>query len=101
MKERDGAAEVPPQVVGEHLAPFQAPSFGEHEPRFTHFTQNLPGLAWIKDLQGRYLYANDAARRILGAAETAIVGKTDAELFPPLTAAQFRANDQIVIIGKR
>jgi hypothetical protein len=25
--------------------------------------RHLPGLAWIKDLQGRYVYANDAAEK--------------------------------------
>src|SRR5262249_22651099 len=31
------------------------------EQRFAMFMQHLPGLAWIKDLKGRYVYANDAA----------------------------------------
>ncbi|TMQ35060.1 MAG: response regulator, partial [Planctomycetota bacterium] len=31
----------------------------ESEQRFARFMQYLPGLAWIKDLQGRYVYAND------------------------------------------
>jgi len=34
----------------------------ESEQRFARFMQHLPGLAWIKDLDGRYVYANDAAR---------------------------------------
>ena len=33
------------------------------EERFARFMQHLPGLAWIKDSQGRYVYANDAAVR--------------------------------------
>jgi PAS domain S-box-containing protein len=35
----------------------------ESEERFARFMQHLPGLAWIKDLQGRYVYANDAAEQ--------------------------------------
>ncbi len=31
------------------------------EERFARFMQFLPGSAWIKDLSGRYVYANDAA----------------------------------------
>jgi PAS domain S-box-containing protein len=31
------------------------------EERFARFMQFLPGLAWIKDLEGRYVFANDAA----------------------------------------
>src|SRR5215207_10084529 len=30
------------------------------EHRFSMFMENLPGLAWIKDLAGRYVYANEA-----------------------------------------
>src|SRR5262249_51944563 len=36
------------------------------EHRFAQFMQHLPGLAWIKDLEGRYVYANDAAVRAFG-----------------------------------
>jgi len=61
--------------------------------RFAAFMNHLPGAAWIKDLQGRYLYANPAAQRVFGRSPTEIAGKTDAEIFPPDTAHQFRAND--------
>jgi two-component system, chemotaxis family, CheB/CheR fusion protein len=63
------------------------------EQRFAAFMNHLPGAAWIKDLQGRYLYANPAAQRIFGKSHTEIAGKTDEEIFPPDTAHQFRAND--------
>ena len=33
----------------------------ESEQRFSKFMQRLPGLAWIKDIDGRYIYINDAA----------------------------------------
>ena len=36
------------------------------EQRFARFMQHLPGLAWIKDSQGRYVYANEAAERAFG-----------------------------------
>lgn len=62
------------------------------EQRFTQFMRHLPGLAWIKDAQGRYVFANDTAQKVFGGAD--IRGKTDAELFPPETAAQFTRNDQ-------
>src|SRR5262249_27719958 len=56
--------------------------------------EHLPGLAWIKDLDGRYVYANSAALRVFGAPREQIIGRTDHELFPPDTAAQFAANDR-------
>src|SRR5262245_3339562 len=33
----------------------------ESEERFRRFMAHLPGLAWIKDAKGRYVFANDAA----------------------------------------
>ncbi|HEV2861049.1 MAG TPA: PAS domain S-box protein, partial [Pyrinomonadaceae bacterium] len=69
------------------------------EHRFTMFMENLPGLAWIKDLEGRYVYANEAAVRAFGVGRTELYGKTDGEVFPPETAAQFRENDRRALEG--
>jgi PAS domain S-box-containing protein len=64
------------------------------EERFARFMQHLPGLAWIKDSQGRYLYANDDAVRAFGVPREALYGRTDEEVFPPGTAAEFRGHDR-------
>lgn len=66
----------------------------ESEQRFARFMQHLPGLAWIKDLDGRYVYANDAAVKAFGAERERIQGRTDDEIFPPDTAAHFKDNDR-------
>ncbi|MDR3633342.1 MAG: PAS domain-containing protein [Isosphaeraceae bacterium] len=66
----------------------------ESEERFARFMQQLPGLAWIKDDQGRYVYVNSAAERAFRAPRSELYGKTDDQIFPPETAAQFRANDR-------
>jgi PAS domain S-box-containing protein len=66
----------------------------ESEQRFARFMQHLPGLAWIKDLQGRYVYANDAAEKAFRTPRAELYGKTDEEVFPPETAARFKENDQ-------
>jgi PAS domain S-box-containing protein len=65
----------------------------ESEQRFARFMQNLPGLAWIKDHQGRYVYINDAAAEAFQRSFEQLYGKTDEEVFPPEIAAQFRQND--------
>jgi PAS domain S-box-containing protein len=65
----------------------------ESEQRFARFMQRLPGLAWIKDIQGRYVYANDAAFKWFRDSGEKLYGKTDDELFPLETAAQFKEND--------
>ncbi len=73
----------------------------ELEQRFVHFMQNLPGLAWVKDVQGRYVYANDAALRAFGVTAERLYGRTDDDVFSPQTAAQFRANDERALAGER
>jgi PAS domain S-box-containing protein len=55
----------------------------ESEGRFARFMHHLPGLAWAKDVQGRYVYANAAAERAFGRPAAELYGKTDAEVFPP------------------
>lgn len=66
----------------------------ESEQRFANFMQRLPGLAWIKDIQGRYVYINEAAENIFRFPRAKLYGKTDEEIFPYETAEQFRKNDQ-------
>lgn len=66
----------------------------ESEQRFVRFMRHLPGLAWIKDLQGFYVYANEAAEKAFHTPRTELYGKTDDDVFPPETAAQFKENDR-------
>jgi PAS domain S-box-containing protein len=67
------------------------------EERFSLFMQHLPGLAWIKDCDGRYVYANDPAVAAFGTARETLYGKTDPEVFPPETADAFVKNDRRVV----
>ena len=64
------------------------------EERFARFMQFLPGLAWIKDLQGRYVFANDAALAAFNQPRDALYGKQDTEIFPAAAARQFAENDR-------
>ncbi|HET6883624.1 MAG TPA: ATP-binding protein [Pirellulales bacterium] len=64
------------------------------ENRFTRFMQHLPGLAWIKDLEGRYVFANDAAMRAFQRERDDLYGLTDEQIFTPETAANFKENDR-------
>jgi PAS domain S-box-containing protein len=66
----------------------------ESEQRFARFMEQLPGLAWIKDLQGRYVYANDAAVAVFGRTRDGLYGTTDEQVFPAETAAEFQQNDR-------
>ena len=70
------------------------------EERFARFMQFLPGLAWIKDLNGRYVYANDAALTTFNRPREALYGKKDGDIFPAHEAAQFAENDQKAIASQ-
>lgn len=66
----------------------------DSEQRFARFMQQFPGLAWIKDADGRYVYANDGAAAVFRLSRAQLYGATDADIFPPETAAQFAENDR-------
>ncbi len=70
----------------------------QSEERFAAFMDNLPGYAWMKDLQGRYVYVNEMVRGLPGYES---LGKTDAQIWPADLAAEYRANDKQVIATKR
>jgi PAS domain S-box-containing protein len=69
------------------------------EERFSRFMEYLPGLAWIKDMDGRYVYANASAQKAFRVSEENLYGKTDDQIFPPDIAAHFTANDQRAMNG--
>jgi PAS domain S-box-containing protein len=66
----------------------------ESEERFSQFMQNLPGLAWIKDLEGRYVFANAAAQAAFQVSGEALYGKKDQDIFTADVASRFRTNDR-------
>ena len=57
---------------------------------------NIPDPAWAKSLEGRFEAVNEAWCVFTGLARDEAVGKSDAELFPPATAAQFREEERRV-----
>jgi len=69
----------------------------QSEQRFAAFMRNLPAAAWMKDLHGRYVYANEETERIFAIPISEFLGKSDGEFLPPETASQFRKNDEQVL----
>ena len=70
------------------------------EKLFAAFMDHLPGFAWMKDIDGRYVYINKKESELDVYREGAI-GKTDAELWPTEIAAAYRANDDVVITTRK
>ncbi len=73
----------------------------QSEERFVQFMEHLPGLAWIKDIQGRYVYANAAAEEAFNAPREKLYGKTDQDIFPSDTANQFKGNDEQALLDEK
>jgi PAS domain S-box-containing protein len=57
----------------------------------------LPISVYVKDLQGRKILVNRGDLEIVGLSEEDVLGKTDAELFPPDVAEKFRKDDESVL----
>ena len=70
----------------------------ESEARFAAFMNNAQALAWMKDDEGRYVYANERWEHVTGRAAAEISGRTDLELFPE-NAASYREADERVRAG--
>jgi len=56
---------------------------------------------YVKDLESRFTLANEAVAQIIGMSSPAdLLGKTDAQFYPPALAATFRAEEEQVLSGK-
>jgi two-component system, cell cycle sensor histidine kinase and response regulator CckA len=65
--------------------------------QWSQFLETSPDPMWIKDALGRYVAASKSYFHIDPSAKGDIIGKTDAECFPPEKAAMYAANDRIAI----
>ena len=66
----------------------------ESEHRFQDILNRAPSVVYVKDLQGRYTFANYHFERLSGFRSEEILGRTDFDLFPPEVARQSNQNDR-------
>lgn len=60
--------------------------------------ENLPGLAWLKDTDGRFLAVNRAMVKSCGhRTNGAVIGRSDLDLFPAEIAEKYQADDRRVM----
>ena len=76
----------------EELRPMED-ALWESEARFRAFMDNSPATAWMKDARGRYVYLSKAFERQYKLRIDDCRNKTDAEIFSPEQAKQFRDHD--------
>ena len=69
----------------------------ENQGRFDAFMRNLPGVAFMKDREGRYVLMSQKAEAMLGRKAGDWIGKTDDEIWSEERAGQLRENDRRVL----
>jgi PAS domain S-box-containing protein len=69
----------------------------ESEALFQAFMGNLPGTAVIRDLDGRYLFANETWENLVGLEKREWQGKTLADVWSPDMAQRFQNLDRQVV----
>jgi PAS domain S-box-containing protein len=69
----------------------------ESERRFETFMNNTPVMAFIKDEEGRYEYANEPCLRFLNKHRHELYGHTDHDIMPATVADPLRTHDLAVV----
>ena len=64
------------------------------EYKLSEISENVDSYIYIKDTQGRYLFANKSLRQLLGLGDANIEGKTDGDFFDELTVVQLQESDR-------
>ena len=58
---------------------------------------NIPDMAWLKDLESRFLAVNESFGRACGMMPDDLVGKTDLDIWPKDLAERYRSDDREVM----
>ena len=64
---------------------------------FKSIVDNLPTAVFVKDSNLRMFYLNKACEKRIGLSVNDIIGKSDADLFPPDQATEFIARDRAIM----
>ncbi len=73
----------------------------ESELRLKALLNNIPDLAWLKDMKDRFIAVNDVFCTTYNFKRENILGKTTAELFPADLTEKFLADDrEVITIGR-
>lgn len=69
----------------------------QSERKFFEILENVDAFIYLKDAQGRHLFANRSMRKLFGVSMDEIVGQTDERFFDADTMTQLRNNDRLVL----
>jgi PAS domain S-box-containing protein len=73
----------------------------ESQKRFAAFMRHLPGVAFMKNREGQYVFYNEAAQGLFDLNPDDFLGKTDHQVWPAEYAERFVAGDTEVIRSKK
>lgn len=62
---------------------------------------NLPELVWVKDIEGRYCFINQAYKSFFRVSDEQRLGLTDLQVYPSKKAKRYRAEDHQVVTRNR
>lgn len=71
------------------------------EERLRVFMENSPAISFMKDAEGKYVFVNGLIEQLLPREPGELVGKSDAELWPPEVAQQLQTMDQLVFTKEK
>ncbi|EPC00651.1 hypothetical protein L861_12725 [Litchfieldella anticariensis FP35 = DSM 16096] len=73
----------------------------ETRTRLLSVVQAIPDMVWLKDVEGIFLFCNQAFAQAVGKREAEVVGGTDYDLFEPEEAACCRESDRAAMEAGR
>jgi PAS domain S-box-containing protein len=73
----------------------------ESEERFKAFMNHTAAVAWMKDVEGRYVYINPSLEQRFNFSIETVRGKTDFDLFPRDVAKQLREHDLAILASNQ
>jgi PAS domain S-box-containing protein len=71
-------------------------SLKESEQKLSLILDNVDAFIYLKDIQGRYLFANRSVRDLFGVPMDEILGRDDSQFFDAETVAQLQHNEHLV-----
>lgn len=69
----------------------------DSEARFQQFMNNGPFIAFIKDVNGCFVYVNEPLLKRFERRSEEVIGKRDTDLWPPDIASELRQHDQDIL----
>jgi len=71
------------------------------EERIRVFMENSPTISFMKDAEGKYVYVSGLIEQLTSRKPSELVGRSDAELWPPEVAQPLQAMDRLVFAEEK